>query len=318
MRNAMIILVNMLPCWLLSQCPDPRQQVLIETYQTVANRLHDSYWSRWKEIPRHLLLVDDEREYLFGTNYADSTFQDSCDGIYSRSASMNKHFLATFPYINFQPTIIIGTPENTNKSPLAWTVTLLHEHFHQLQFSHPKYYAAQKALNLDKGDQTGMWMLNHPFPYEEVEVVKKINEMANNLLRLHGETAPKKVLTQHLRLKEELKNIVDEEHYRYMNLQLWQEGFARFLELSMLNHWIENFDQIEQDRFGKSELITYFREYQSQILVSLEDTPINESKRVYFYALGAAEAMLIKKVNSDWKSTYFDELFSTDHLLIEQ
>ncbi|MDW3191722.1 MAG: hypothetical protein R8G66_05135 [Cytophagales bacterium] len=313
----MIILVNMLPCWLLSQCPDTKQQVLIETYRSVADHLYDSYWPSWKEVPGHLLLVDDEREYLFNTSYTDSTFQDSCDGIPSRSATMNKHFLATFPFINYQPTIIIGTPENTNKSPLAWTITLLHEHFHQLQFSHPNYYAAQKSLNLDKGDQTGMWMLNHPFPYEEAGVISKINDMAKNLLSLYENSSIEEVLVRHKKLKEELKTIIGEEHYRYLNLQLWQEGFARFQELSILTYWIESFDQIEQDRFEKSELVSYLEDYQSKILASLEDTPINESKRVYFYALGAAEAMLIKAVNPEWKSAYFDDLFNTDHLLVQ-
>ena len=301
----------------MSQCPDTRQQVLIETYQTVANHLYDSFWPTWKEVPGHILLVDDEREYLFGSNYTDSTFQDSCDGIPSRPATMNKQFLATFPYINYQPTIIIGTPENTNKSPLDWTITLLHEHFHQLQFSHPNYYASQKELNLDKGDQTGMWMLNHPFPYEEADVVAKINELAENLLSLHRNTSSKKVLSRHVILKEELKTIIGEEHYRYLNLQLWQEGFARFLELSVLTYWIEKFDQIEQDRFQKRELVSYLDDYRSKILSSLKDNPINESKRVYFYALGTAEAMLIKAENPNWKSAYFDELFSTDHLLTQ-
>ncbi len=314
----MIILVNMLPCWLLSQCPDTSHQQLIATYQAVASNMYDQYWSAWKQAPKHILLVDDDLEYLFGGEYSDSTFQETCEEIPSRPASMNKHFLATFPFINYQPTIIIGTPENTNKTPLAWTITLLHEHFHQLQFSHPDYHSAQKSLDLDKGDQTGMWMLNHPFPYEDSLVVLKINEMAQNLLSLHQNKAPEQVFNRHLILKSELKGIVGNEHYRYLNLQLWQEGFARFLELSLLKHWIANFHQINQERFEKRELQDYLMEYRAEILSSLESSSINDNKRVYFYALGSAEAMLIEQVNPDWKANYFDHLFTTDHLLTYQ
>lgn len=315
MKNAMIILVNMLPCWLLSQCPETSHLQLIATYQAVATHMYESHWSNWQDVPKHLLLVGDDQEFLFGGEYSDSTFQVGCKGIPFRTATMNKYFLATFPYLNYQPTIIIGTPENTNKTPLEWTITLLHEHFHQLQFSHPNYFASQKALDLDKGDQSGMWMLNHPFPYEDSLVIRKIEEMTENLLVLHRHKSSKKVLKKHLKLKAELKAIVGDEHYRYLNLQLWQEGYARFLEFSLLKHWITNFDSIDQSRFKKNELSVYLEQYQSKVLTNLESSALDEIKRVYFYALGAAEAMLIEEVNPDWKSEYFDHLFSTDHLL---
>lgn len=315
MRNVMIILVNMLPCFLLSQCPKTTHQDLISTYQAVAANMYDSYWPEWENVPKPLLLIDDNWEYLFGTDYTDSTFQVNCEGIYSRPATLNKYFLATFPLINYKPTILIGTPENTHKTSLEWTITLLHEHFHQLQFSHPDYQAAQKALNLDKGDQTGMWMLNHPFPYEAEKVIHKIDEMVDNLLSLHQNTAANLVLSKHLRYKQELKTLIGDEHYKYLNLQLWQEGYARFMELSILEYWIAQFDQINQDQFQRHELETYLRDYETQIRESLISSPIYEIKRVYFYSLGATEAMLIRKLNPDWKDPYFDVLFTTDNLL---
>lgn len=290
--------------------------MLVETYRSVADHLYDHYWPEWRKVTRHVLLVGDKHEYLFGGQYADSTFQDNCNGILSRPATMNKYFLATFPYINYQPTIIIGTPENTQKTPLDWTVTLLHEHFHQLQFSHPDYATAQQALDLDKGDQTGMWMLNHPFPYEDDLAIEKMDEMAQNLPILSQSVSSEQVLIRHKKIKSALKTILGEEHYRYLNLQLWQEGFARFMELSTLGHWITNFDDIDQDRFEKQALIDYLKAYQSSMLEGLKTSRINKQKRVYFYALGAAEALLIETVNADWKSDYFDELFSTDHMLI--
>ncbi len=315
MRNAIIILVNMLPCFLLSQCPEATHQKLIATYQAVASNMYDSYWAEWETVPKNLLLIGDELEYYFGSQYSDTTFLETCEGIPSRPATLSKHFLATFPYINYQPTIIIGTPENTKQTPMEWTVTLLHEHFHQLQFSHPDYNTAQKSLQLDKGDQTGMWMLNHPFPYEDHRVVKQVNQITKNLLLLQDAVDVQSILKQHRILKEQLKTIIGDEHYRYLNLQLWQEGYARFMELSILEHWITNFEHIDQKRFDQVSLDNYLKSYKIEILNSLTAAPINESKRVYFYALGAAEALLIEEVNPEWKRAYFDELFTTDHLL---
>jgi len=40
----------------------------------------------------------------------------------------------------------------------------MHEHFHQLQNGQPRYFQAVQDLGLSHGDNTGMWMLNYPFP----------------------------------------------------------------------------------------------------------------------------------------------------------
>ena len=69
------------------------------------------------------------------------------------------------------PTIVIGQAENTDKkTSTPWVVTMLHEHFHQLQYSQPGYYDDVNALGLSRGDQGGMWMLNYPFPYDWPEM----------------------------------------------------------------------------------------------------------------------------------------------------
>ena len=46
----------------------------------------------------------------------------------------------------------------------------MHEHFHQLQWAQPEYLKAIDDLGLSKGDATGMWMLNYPFPYDDPEI----------------------------------------------------------------------------------------------------------------------------------------------------
>lgn len=271
-----------------------------------------SNWPEWNQTEMPLLLIDEEREFAFNTSSTDATFTK--DKYPTRPASFNKQFLATFPLLNNQPTIVVGTPKNTGKSSEGWTTTLLHEHFHQLQFSRPNYYSAQKALDLHKGDQTGMWMLNHPFPYEDESVNTKMKLIAKNLLSLDS-VEEQKVLTKHKQLKESLRKEIGNEHYKYLNLQLWQEGYARFLEMELTNDWLNHFDEIKQDQFSRFEIQNLANEQKQQVKIHLTKSSPKDLKRVYFYALGAAEAQLIAKTNPYWKEQYFDSLFTTDHLL---
>ena len=92
--------------------------------------------------------------------------------VYARPRTFPPRLLATFP-IEGISTVVVGQPENTSaSSPTDWVVILLHEHFHQLQEAQPDFYAKVAALGLSRGDQTGMWMLNYPFPYEASAVEK--------------------------------------------------------------------------------------------------------------------------------------------------
>ena len=64
-------------------------------------------------------------------------------------------------------TIVVGTPEATERAPTMWLQVLLHEHFHQWQMRDPAYFEATAALDLADGDTSGRWMLEYPFPYED-------------------------------------------------------------------------------------------------------------------------------------------------------
>lgn len=315
MKSIVFTLLSLCGSIYLAHCPPKEIVSLISLAEQLKSKLTGQYWSEWEDTEMPLLLIDDQQEYVFNTKVHDSTFAIQCDKHPSRPASFNKNFLATFPLLNHQPTIVVGTPENTGKNEEAWTTTLLHEHFHQLQFSRPNYYQAQKALDLDHGDQSGMWMLNHPFPYDNNDVNVKFKKMALNLLQV--DSIPlQKVFTQHKLLKSELKNMIGEEHYKYLNLQLWQEGYARYMEMQLTQDWIDQFHEINQDQFTKADIELLKNRQQQEVKTHLISNSPKELKRVYFYALGAAEAELISRVNIQWKQQYFDSLFTTDHLLI--
>ena len=137
-----------------------------------------------------MLLVTPEHEFLIRHPQPSPDFQNlgfdselNSDVLY-RKRTMSPSFLATFPAIrgSMVSTIVVGQAENTSvKTSTPWVVTLLHEHFHQLQDSQPNFYADVNALNLARGDQTGMWMLNYAFPYDKIEVQQQFAVMSELL-----------------------------------------------------------------------------------------------------------------------------------------
>ena len=88
------------------------------------------------------ILITDSTEFLLFHNNPSNDFtfgwQDSLlnTPVYYRKRQFARHFLATFPAVNGVNCIVAGTPENTSLHSTAWIITVLHEHFHQYQYSH--------------------------------------------------------------------------------------------------------------------------------------------------------------------------------------
>ncbi|HEY0726226.1 MAG TPA: hypothetical protein VGD41_20060, partial [Pyrinomonadaceae bacterium] len=100
-----------------------------------------------------------------------------------------------FPAVGGVSTIVIGQAENTDsKTSTPWVITLMHEHFHQLQDSQPNFFQDTQALNLSRGDQTGMWMINYPFPYDSPPISSQFAILVRLLVEAI-ETKPKPPLT---------------------------------------------------------------------------------------------------------------------------
>lgn len=133
--------------------------------------------------------------------------------------------------------IVVGTPEKTNKNSTNWVITLLHEHFHQYQFTSKNYYEEVKKLDLSGGDETGMWQLNYPFPYNNSKVVKQFNKYTSALFKAVSNVEKKhfnKDFKDYLKERLKFKKILKPEDYRYFSFQIWQEGIARYTEYRFL------------------------------------------------------------------------------------
>src|SRR5262245_42436526 len=138
----------------------------------LSGRIGDAIWPGWSRVPFALVLVTPETEFFIrhpsppadARPIGKDALLDAT--VYARPRTFPTNLLATFP-IDGVSTVVVGQPGNTaTSSPADWVVTLLHEHFHQLQESLPGFHEKVASLGLSRGDTTGMWMLNFPFPYE--------------------------------------------------------------------------------------------------------------------------------------------------------
>jgi hypothetical protein len=314
------LFIFLLSTTLFTQPKDPNLRFedkvrIVEAYK-IAEKSADSIWAGWSETPFVILLVADEYEYLIGHTPSTDDFiplgydEILKQDVYYRERVFNTGLLATFPAIDGVPTIVIGLPENTGLNSVGWTVTLLHEHFHQMQMSMPDYFSSVETLNLSKGDESGMWMINFPFPYDSKEAGEQIavvNGLLNELIVEYNEDKFNRFLSE----RAKLKDIFGEENYKYFSFQIWQEGLARYTEMKLMEMLNEGYTPTKafqnlSDYQDVGEVIIYaFKELQK----TLNSAKLDEYERVLFYSIGAGEGLLLDKVNPDWKKKYFTEKF---------
>lgn len=157
--------------------PD-KDAVRIREFYRLAPQIADKVWLNWGKTPAPLLLVTSDTEFLTHHPTPPGDFKKIADDLYARPRQFPANFLATFPAFGPPSVIVIGEAENTEaKTSTPWLITLMHEHFHQLQDSEPGFFEAVKGLGLAHGDETGMWMLNYPFPYDKPELVRSFAQL---------------------------------------------------------------------------------------------------------------------------------------------
>jgi hypothetical protein len=222
---------------------EPEDKVRIAEAYRLGAAVQEEVWPGWSRAPFHVLLIGENHEFLIGHPETPDGFEDL--GIEEtlghrvgrRPRVFPPYLLATFPAVTSSPSIVIGLSPGTGKASTQWVVTMLHEHFHQLQMSETGYYAEIDGLDLARGDDTGMWMLEFPFPYEAPDVGRRFSELAQRLGDLLAEESVKeseKEVAGFWCGFEELLNMLEEDDAKYISFQLWQEGVARYVELKVL------------------------------------------------------------------------------------
>jgi hypothetical protein len=290
-----------------------------------AFRINEKYgnkvWSGWSNVPFAILLVTDSTEFLIRHPSPSNDFQllgyDSLlqSKVYFRKRIFDTHFLATFPAVNEISTVVVGQPENTGQSSVAWIITLLHEHFHQLQNYQKDYYNGINSLDLSGGDKTGMWMLNYPFPYADEKVNTAYDSLKvslANLFKPENKDDLQLLTKKYLLKKEEFKNLITEKDYRYISFQLWQEGIARYTELNITKTLLDDGYSFSDSVTKLNDFIDlkkFYNQLYTNVINQITANKLNEKKRICFYAIGAGEGLLLDIVNTDWKKLYFNDKF---------
>jgi hypothetical protein len=292
----------------------PDDRVRIAEAFRLADAIGDSIWPGWTSAPFALLLVTPDQEFLIRHPQPPADFTrvgyDSLlrSDVLARRRTLAPNLLATFPAAGVVPTIVTGQPGATGKSSTEWVLTLLHEHFHQLQMSRPDYHARVRALALSRGDSSGMWMLNYAFPYDSSLVQSRFGALAAYLDSALSTPAPD-VRQSHwvaARLaRGALRAALPAADDRYLAFQMWQEGVARFTELEAARFAAARFTPSAAFRalpdfvpFGAAA-----ERIEAGIHAGLR-APLARNRRVAFYAIGAATAMLLDETGREWRGEY--------------
>lgn len=290
----------------------------------LGDKLRDELWAGWSKAPFAVLLVTPETEFLIRHPRPTSDFTSLGydrrlkSEVYYRARKFDTNLLATFPAVSGVSTIVIGQAENTaSKTSTPWVITLLHEHFHQLQDSQPNFYKETEALNLARGDQTGMWMLNFPFPYTAPEVSQQFSVMCRLLVEaLNTKTEPdfSSKLAAYLEARAALKKLLRADDYKYLSFQLWKEGIARYTE-DRAASWAATHFQPSRE-FRELKDFTTFTDTATQIragiIHELSTLKLEEYQRVAFYPLGAGEGLLLDRAEPKWRDRYFAGKFDNE------
>lgn len=299
---------------------EPEDKVRIAEAYRLGAAVQEEVWPGWSRAPFHVLLIGENHEFLIGHPETPDGFEDL--GIEEtlghrvgrRPRVFPPYLLATFPAVTSSPSIVIGLSPGTGKASTQWVVTMLHEHFHQLQMSETGYYAEIDGLDLARGDDTGMWMLEFPFPYEAPDVGRRFSELAQRLGDLLAEESVKeseKEVAGFWCGFEELLNMLEEDDAKYISFQLWQEGVARYVELKVAQRAATDYRASPAFRAlpDFESFSDVARGLERDISEGLEGANLANDRRLAFYPVGAGMAMLLDRMGSEWRSLYLSEKF---------
>lgn len=284
--------------------PLPREMLgtSLSQVRSFARREGEALWPGYGSAPFEFLLVEAKEETLLcrkavpeGFKAAGHDREVDCARFVRPRTPLSDTLLAAMPLFGPPPTIVMGTPETTGRTPASWLRTILHEHFHQWQFSLPNYFARTGALDLKNGDETGMWVLNYPFPYSRDDVIAAQAAASLALadaVAARGTVDFKPKLNAYLDKRAAFRATVAEKDWRYIDFQLWQEGVSRWTEIQL--------GKAYPDEAVANSAATL----EQRTLEALRKPDLKGQGREFVYAYGAAEAMLLAACGPKWRERY--------------
>ncbi len=293
--------------------------VRISEFYSLASHLQDKLWPGWSKTPDPLLLITPMTEFVTNFPAPPKGFTKVAGDFYARPRQFPTNLLATFPPFGPPAVIVIGEPSGTEaKTSTRWLLVLMHEHFHQLQYEQPGYYDAVQKLGLSHGDKAGMWMLNYPFPYEKAEVAQGFAHLRDLLLAALEQPDQSKfqpLAADYVRERTRIFGDLSPEDHKYLSFQLWQEGTARYMQIKAAEAAADYDPTSAYKALADYEPFpAYAAKARRDTLNELRGADLVRMKRVFFYSFGAAEGLLLDRINPQWKEHYLKHLLTTDPL----
>jgi len=291
--------------------------VRIAEFYRLADKIQDTLWPQWSHTPAPLLLLTDKTEFLTHHPAPPKDFTKLGDDVYARPRTYPPRLLATFPAFGPPAVIVVGEPQNSEaKTSTPWLIVVMHEHFHQLQYGKPGYYEALKRLDLSHGDQSGMWILNYPFPYDQPEVAQGFAHLRDLLLAAlaeKDESKFRKLATAYVTERKKVFGQLSDDDRKYFSFQLWQEGIARYTQIKCADAAAAYQPSREFAQLDDYEPFSaYAARARQDTLEELRHADMTKMHRVFVYSFGAAEGLLLDRLHPKWKSDYFQHPLSTD------
>jgi hypothetical protein len=320
---ALLVLIPPLEAQTPPSLPDADRTRVAEGFR-LADALGNQVWPDWDKVPFVVLLVTKEHEFLIHHPKPPDDFvlvgEDTVlkSKVWYRKRQYPTGLLATFPAVGGVSTVVIGQAENTeSRSSSRWVITLLHEHFHQLQEAQPRYYTDMDALQLARGDKTGMWMLNYPFPYTAPEVKDNFTRMRNALAEAlaAGQQADfANKFAAYVEARNKFRSQLKADDYKYFAFQIWKEGIARYTEQHLADLAASGYkpskEFLELKDYKSFQEVA--REIRSGVEKDLGAVQLDKTKREVVYNFGAAEGLVLDRAKPGWRKRYFEEKFSLD------
>ena len=308
--------------WLTAAPPDPpappalpqADRVRIAEAFRLADAIGDAIWPGWSRVPFSLVLVTPDTEFFVRHPSPPADAQplgrDALLGaeVFARPRTFPTSLLATFP-IEGVSTVVVGQAELTAAAaPTDWVVTLLHEHFHQLQEAAPGFYDRVAALGLARGDTTGMWMLNFPFPYDAPPVVAAYGTASSRLRdALSGGS-----FRDYAAARGAFRARISGDDLKYLDFELWKEGVARYTQVRVAE-WAAAHYRPTPDFTALPGFVPFpslARTLAAAIPDELAHLSLPGARRTVVYPYGAAEALLLDRERPCWKDVYFVKPFT--------
>lgn len=290
-------------------------RVRVREFYRLAGELQDKVWAGWSATPAPVLLVTKDAEFLTRHPAPPKEFEKIDEDMYARPRQFPTALLATFPAFGPPSVIVVGEPETTEaKTSTPWLFVLMHEHFHQLQDAQPGFFAATTGLGLAHGDNTGMWMLNYPFPYDKPELGKSFEQLRDLLLAALTESDKAKfhwAAKQYAAARKKFYAQLSPDDAKYLKFQFWKEGIARYVQIKSAEAAGDY--QPTREFAGLADyqsFESYAKQARNDTLNELKKAELAKWKRVVVYSFGACEGLLLDRLNPQWRDAYFRHLFT--------